>query len=198
MALQDRYWYPCFAQSLIALSKKKVVVDIGTYARFYGMPQDIRPLFGDNYKAVGIVNNTDLDYVASIYEMPFLDCYADGVICLQVFEHLQEPFKAADEIYRIMTPGGEALITVPFMEPKHGQKSGGDFFRYTDEGLRYVFKKFSKIEIMPQGGGCAYRLALFPRLFQMFDNRIGMKIIKRLDALTSSQTTRNWMVNLIK
>jgi len=198
MALQDRYWYPLFAQSLIALSKKKVVVDIGTYARFYGMPPAIRAHFGDNYKAVGLADNTGLDYVASIYKLPFPDFYADGVMCLQVFEHLQEPFKAADELYRIMASGGEALITVPFMEPKHGQRSGGDFFRYTDEGLRYLFKKFSKIEITPQGGGFYYRLALFPRLFRMFDNKTGMKLIKRLDALTSYQTTRNWMVNLIK
>jgi len=198
MALQDRYWYPAYAQSLMALSKKKVVLDIGTYARFYGMPPDIRPLFGDNYKAVGLADNTDLDYVASIYALPFPDCHADGVICLQVFEHLQEPFKAADELYRIMAPAGEALITVPFMEPKHGQRSGGDFFRYTDEGLRYLFNKFSKIEISPQGGGLYYRLALFPRLFRMFDNGLGMKIIKRLDAHTSFQTTRNWMANLTK
>ena len=37
----------------------------------------------------------------------------DIVICLEVLEHLQVPKKAIDEIYRVLKPGGYAIISTP-------------------------------------------------------------------------------------
>lgn len=50
---------------------------------------------------------------ASIYELPFPDSSLDFVICSEVLEHLDDPQKGVDEIYRVLRTGGNAVFTVP-------------------------------------------------------------------------------------
>jgi SAM-dependent methyltransferase len=44
---------------------------------------------------------------------PFPDGSFDVVACLEVFEHLVEPHRAASEIFRVLRPGGTLIATVP-------------------------------------------------------------------------------------
>ncbi len=74
----------------------------------------------------------------------------------------------------------------------------GDYFRLTEMGVREVFKCFSAIKIVPQGGAVYCRLTMFPFLLRLFVNKIGMKIIRYLDGKTRGKTTVGWMVNLRK
>lgn len=37
----------------------------------------------------------------------------DGAVCSEVFEHLFDPLKAANEIYRVLQPGSPFIVTVP-------------------------------------------------------------------------------------
>ncbi len=43
----------------------------------------------------------------------FEDNSFDFVICSEVLEHIDDDIKAANEIYRILKPGGRAFVTVP-------------------------------------------------------------------------------------
>ncbi len=65
-------------------------------------------------------------------------------------------------------------------------------------GVREVFKHFSAVEIVPQGGAVYCRLRMFPFLLRLFENTIGMKIIQYLDSKTRGKTTVGWMVKLRK
>jgi SAM-dependent methyltransferase len=67
----------------------------------------------------------------------------DCVLLIEVLEHTTDPFSAAREIYRILKPGGFALVTVPFNFAIHDS----DYFRFTSEGLKRVFTMFSEVYI---------------------------------------------------
>lgn len=92
------------------------------------------------------------DLYASIYETGLEDNFADVVICTEVFEHLEHPLLAMQEILRILKPGGTFIGSTPFLFKVHGDPD--DYFRYTESALRSVFlNKFSEVELYPMGGG---------------------------------------------
>ena len=50
---------------------------------------------------------------ASGTELPFMDGCFDAVVALDVFEHIDDDCKAMQEAFRVLKPGGVAVITVP-------------------------------------------------------------------------------------
>jgi methionine biosynthesis protein MetW len=45
--------------------------------------------------------------------LPFHECVFDMVVCVEVLEHLFQPLLAAQEILRVLRPGGVLIATVP-------------------------------------------------------------------------------------
>ncbi len=76
----------------------------------------------------------------------------DSAICLQVLEHVSDPFKAMREINRILKKGSILVCSVPHLSRLHEEPH--DYYRYTKYGLEYLFKKsgFSIVSITPTGG----------------------------------------------
>jgi uncharacterized protein YbaR (Trm112 family) len=91
-----------------------------------------------------IYSHENADVAADAHHLPFLEDSLDGVWLCAVMEHLSRPFDVAAECFRVVKPGGFVLITVPFIQPRHG--SPHDYFRYTLDGLRSVFRQFEEIE----------------------------------------------------
>lgn len=73
--------------------------------------------------------------------------FFDVVIVTEVLEHTLDPFSAAREIYRILKPGGAVYGSSPFDFRIHGPLP--DCWRFTEHGLRAMFKDFEAIEIRP-------------------------------------------------
>ncbi len=71
----------------------------------------------------------------------------DIVVCTEVLEHTRQPFKAAEEIMRLLKPGGKALISTPFNFRIHGPLP--DCWRFTEHGLRELFKNFEILSLKP-------------------------------------------------
>lgn len=74
------------------------------------------------------------DIVGSAEAIPLADASVDSVLCTQVLEHVPHPWKALNEMYRVLRPGGLALITVPQQNELHEEPH--DYFRYTGFGIR--------------------------------------------------------------
>ncbi len=52
-----------------------------------------------------------------IHAMPFADNHFDVVLCNHVLEHVDNDIQAMGEIYRVLKPGGWAILQVPFFAP---------------------------------------------------------------------------------
>jgi len=69
----------------------------------------------------------------------------DAVLCTEVLEHLPEPQRAIDEIFRVLRPGGALILTTRFLFPIHDAPH--DYFRYTKYGLRHLLRRFEIVEL---------------------------------------------------
>ncbi len=74
------------------------------------------------------------------YTLPFPDSSFDVVMTTKVIlEHISEPELFLREVNRVLKNGGEAFLLAPFITIGH--QAPYDFFRYTEFGLKYLFKK---------------------------------------------------------
>lgn len=79
----------------------------------------------------------------------------DTIICCEVLEHVDNPFRAALNLQRTLRPGGLLLASSPFLWSYHGHTDGGDpfpdYWRFTDEGWRRLLQEagFREIVITP-------------------------------------------------
>ncbi len=64
-------------------------------------------------------DQTRLDIVGDITEIPEPDGSFDAIACVEVFEHLPNPVLAIQEFSRLLKPGGRLLITAPFCSLTH-------------------------------------------------------------------------------
>ena len=69
---------------------------------------------------------------------PLASSAFDGVSCLAVLEHVEEPWTVVSEIRRMLKPGGLAFIDWPFLQPVHGFPS--HFYNATRAGLEEMFR----------------------------------------------------------
>ena len=89
------------------------------------------------------------DIVSDIHDIKIKSNQFDTVIALQVLEHCYDSKKAMDEIYRVLNKNGTAIISVPFMF--HYHPCPKDYYRFTEDSLKDISKKFKKIKIVPVG-----------------------------------------------
>ena len=93
------------------------------------------------------------DLVEDIHAMSLADNSLEGLFCMAVLEHVYDPKKAAEEIVRVLKPGGTALVYVPFLYRYHAHSTDyHDYFRYTKDGIAYLFRGCSHIELCPVRG----------------------------------------------
>lgn len=91
--------------------------------------------------------NEDVDVFYDGKTFPFADNTYDSVLCNQVLEHVFNPDDFLAEIHRCLKPGGQFLLTVPFVWDEHEQPY--DFARYSSFGLRHLFEQ-NGFEIVAQ------------------------------------------------
>lgn len=58
-------------------------------------------------------DQTHLDIVSDITEIPEPDASFDAIMCIEVFEHLPDPLAALREFTRLLKPSGWLVITAP-------------------------------------------------------------------------------------
>ena len=90
-----------------------------------------------------------VDQIEDLHHTSFADHSVVTVICLETFEHISQPFKAAQEIHRILNEDGFCFISVPMRLGLHAHPS--DYWRYITKGLEELFKDFQHVVVWYDG-----------------------------------------------
>ena len=103
------------------------------------------------------LNSPIADVKADICNLPFEDDSYDTIICNHVLEHIKDDTKAMKELYRVLKPGGMAILQIPqdldrkvtyeddsITDPKERSKIFGQYDHLRIYGRDY-FDKLRKI-----------------------------------------------------
>jgi len=93
------------------------------------------------------------DVLGDALYLPFSDESMPFVHCEALLEHVPEPHRVVDEVYRVLKTGGTAFFYVPFLYPYH--ESPDDYFRFTKSGISYLCRNFSHMQIQAADDGYA-------------------------------------------
>ncbi|MBN2064564.1 MAG: class I SAM-dependent methyltransferase [Sedimentisphaerales bacterium] len=86
------------------------VLDIGPN---WGLKKYFGKVWGNDYYCSDLCS-PEADYHFNIQNIPYAEGYFDGIICYHVLEHCDNDDKALAELYRVLKPGGWAIIEVPY------------------------------------------------------------------------------------
>jgi SAM-dependent methyltransferase len=120
-----------------AVSRGDLILELGAGREVTTAPNIVRT---DAF----VFSAEHLDVVADAHALPFADATFDFVFSLAVFEHLHSPWIAAQEITRVLRPGGRVFTLCAFMQPLHGYPD--HYFNATESGLRRLFSEGFDIE----------------------------------------------------
>lgn len=67
----------------------------------------------------GSWDQSKIDIVSDIIDIPESDGSFDAVMCIEVLEHLPNPLLALQEFARLLRPGGHFIVTAPFCSLTH-------------------------------------------------------------------------------
>jgi len=138
--------------------KGKIVLDLGTPWSFRKELKDYKNDFsGVHYFSLGYKTFERKDFYSphvdgDICRLPFKTESADGIICKEVLEHVYNPFMAIQEMFRILKKGGKLFCTLPFIYPYHGSGQDKDYWRFSRDGIDYLFSQFGTVQVTPSGG----------------------------------------------
>lgn len=111
----------------------------------------------------------------------------DGIICNAVIEHVYEPAIAVKNMYDALEDDGICLCYAPFIFRYHAPPDlmFQDYFRYTKDGLSYLFRDFSEVTLYPVLGRSSAGISFifpwwkykvekrFPKLAKWIDRFLG-------------------------
>ena len=88
------------------------------------------------------------DVKADICALPFEDNTYDFILCNHVLEHIPNDLKAMEELYRVLKPGGTAILQVPLEE---GRKNTFEDDSITDQQERTrIFGQYDHVRVYGQ------------------------------------------------
>ena len=109
----------------------------------------------------------------------------NGIVCLAVIEHVYDPLAAVGNLEAMLKPGGYCLAYVPFLYRYHAPTDlkYQDFFRYSRDGVAYLFRNFSEVTVYPYRGSYSTIFNLLGFWKDQVERRFGQGINRRIDQL---------------
>lgn len=127
--------------SEIAPRLKGDILDFGCGAKPYeSLFKNAKSYIGVDIKISG--HNHQESKVDIFYDgktLPFDSGKFDNVVSFEVFEHVFNLEEVITEIRRVLKPGGQLLVSLPFAWDEH--EVPYDFARYTSFGIRHILVK---------------------------------------------------------
>jgi SAM-dependent methyltransferase len=195
-----RPWQTFFREKIERmLAEKRALLDIGGGLRIDPARNNrvapgnawIMPMIrerGVAYKVLDYVDTYHPDIVGDVQDLPLPDDSEEAIVCNAILEHVENPIKAAAELHRVLKPGGLCFMYVPFLYYYHAEKGYyGDYWRFTDDGIRSICKSFASIELAPVRGPVEVLVRLSPLGRSRLMCDIGFLFDKAFGKLSSKQ-----------
>jgi 3-oxoacyl-[acyl-carrier protein] reductase len=154
-----------------------------------------------------------VDVICLATDLKFENNKFDTVLATQVLEHVYDHHAMIKESYRVLRPGGQMILTVPFTWELHEEPY--DFFRLTKHGLKELFEEagFEIVYIKANGGkaiaikGDVASAADMQRLFaetkkafnrlDVLVNNAGVYKFLPLEQITEDEFHREFNINVL-
>ena len=98
---------------------------------------------GIKIDSIDVYFSQNITAIADAHYLPFENESYELVIIQAVLEHVINPNRVVDEIYRILKNNAIVYAETPFMQCVH--EGPYDFTRFSHSGHRWLFKKFKEI-----------------------------------------------------
>ncbi len=120
-----------------------MVLDVGS---------GVRERYFDNVVNYEIHPNPSVDVLGDGEILPFKDDSFDAAMSIAVLEHVNDPFRLAREMLRVLKPAGTFYVQVPFLFHEHGYPN--HFYNMTQAGLTNLFGAgidVKKVDVLDYG-----------------------------------------------
>jgi len=154
-------WDQFFEDCIREIAREDIVLDIGSGHPFQKGMAEYKDLFeASRYYSLDYDFTYQPHAVGDIHNLPFKDNSVGAIICKAVLEHVPEPQKAVSEMHRVLRQDGKIFVYAPFLHGYHGSDNYRDYYRFTKDGMEYLFRHFVGVKIIPVRGYLG-TLALF-------------------------------------
>ncbi|BAZ66840.1 putative methyltransferase type 11 [Fischerella sp. NIES-4106] len=143
-----------FTEILLQQNKNPLVLIIGGSVVGQGM-EDLLSSSEIEFIETDVTFGSRISVICDAHQIPFAEDSFDGVIVQAVLEHVIDPKRCVEEIYRVLKPNGLVYSETPFIQQVHLGKY--DFTRFTHLGHRRLFHNFEEID---SGAVCGPGMAL--------------------------------------
>ena len=112
----------------------------------------------------------------------------DKIICIAILEHVYNPFKAVENLKKMLRDNGKIYGMVPYLYHYHAPKDlkFQDYFRFSKDALAYLFKDYSSVELYPIRGRISTSFnMMFAGRWKKYMEKTNINIY--LDKLTSDE-----------
>jgi SAM-dependent methyltransferase len=145
-----------------AASSRSIALDLGCGS---GLHREICERAGFQWAGLDY-SNPMAPMLGDGHALPFRAASIEFVVSMAVLEHIQYPFVVAQEVLRVLKPGGYYIGTVAFLEPFHGES----YYHHTHLGTYNTLNSagFEVLRVAPNPSWSGLRaqanMSLFPRL----------------------------------
>lgn len=137
-----------------------------------------------NHVRTDVTMQGQIDCICDAHDLPFGDGEFDAVVAVAVLEHVADPQRCVDEMWRVLRPAGYVYASSPFLFPVH--MGAYDFTRFTYLGHRRLFRRFDDIRSgVALGPGAAIAKSLQYALPALVANRHLQRLLRLIGLLLS-------------
>lgn len=124
------------------------VLEIGP--GYWSVPREVAIAAGANYFSVDPNSDSKPTLVGSFKDISKFGIQFDTILLFETLEHVAETSEICQAVFANLKPGGRLFGSVPFKKELHGENYG-DYYRFTRQGLRFVWKEFATLQISSLG-----------------------------------------------
>ena len=160
---------------------------------------DVGKAMGDKYEKINAKSTATLDindfgdYPDIIFDIcdeidQSLNEKYDKIICMGILEHVYDPFKAVNNVFKMLKKDGVIFGMAPYLYYYHAPNDLNfqDYFRFSKDALIYLFKDFQELELFPIRGRVSTPLhLLFGKRWKTYVEKTKFNIF--IDKFTSDE-----------